>query len=260
MPDTLWSDNKRKVGFIEAAYIVLTSGMFTTTMKDSLDIISNEESLEGITSNGVDTSVAEDWIKKLMRFSGKFTLTIKDSLDVSAVEPPQGISWDETNTPWCGGWAPRKLYLQQGEFTSTTLASLQVGVTQLGSISWDGVDTPWSDLWPTKVFINSGQFTSVIKESLDTSSVLPQPEGMSVTLTDTLVCAGDWLYLLSGKFTLTVKDSLDSKLIFPTDMGHGVRGIDTSDPDDRITPPPAIVDVMSYNLFINQDLGFGLEL
>ncbi len=119
--DTPWNTSLAQIDFQPRLF--LTSGQFTSTLKDS----------QNVNSIGIGNSMSADgtntpWAagNKLVLQSGRFTSTVKDSEDVSTVDTGlNGISWDGTNTPWCGGQA-FKLYLQSGQFTSTIKTSLLV--------------------------------------------------------------------------------------------------------------------------------------
>jgi hypothetical protein len=86
---------------------------------------------------------------------------------------------------------------------------------RIGQLELD-FSTPWSDGTADKLYLTSGQFTSTIKTSLDTSSVDTSPWGIRFDGTDTPWggTADEKLYLNSGQFTSTVKDSEDVSSLF----------------------------------------------
>ena len=146
---------------------------------------------------------------KLYLQSGQFTSTISLSLPIGAVEATgNGISWDGTNTPWCGN-TDDKLYLQSGQFVSTIKESQSVIAksTYISGISFDGTNTPWSAGITQKLFLTSGQFSSTIKESLGVGSYADDisTDGLEPFWTS---AQSDKLYRQS-QFTSTIKDSED---------------------------------------------------
>jgi hypothetical protein len=149
---------------------------------------------------------------KLFLQSGQFTSTLKTSEDISATETAcRGISWDGTNTPWCGVQFGSCLRLQSGQFTSTIKDSQNVNITDTtsGGVTWDGENTPWVGSQSDKLYLQSGQFTSTLKTSESVNSVDSEPTGISYDGVNTpwIGFAGDKLYLQSGQFTSTVKTS-----------------------------------------------------
>lgn len=192
--------------------LYLTSGQFTSTLKDSEDVNGVDNEPQGISYDGTNTPWCGNQANKLYLQSGQFTSTLKTSEDVSAVDTsPQGISWDGTNTPWCGFGG--KLYLTSGQFTSTIKDSeAVVGIgANARSISWDGTNTPWCNgsTGTDKLYLQSGQFTSTLKTSENINAVNIYSTGISYQTPNTLWSGNlpDKLYLQSGQFTSTIKTS-----------------------------------------------------
>ena len=152
---------------------------------------------------------------ELLLISGQFTSIIKDSEDVTGVDStPQGISWNGTDTPWVGSQAD-KLYLQSGQFTSTLKTSEDISgvdATVTGIETDDDVsryggggppataNTPWAGSTDNKLYLQSGQFTSTLKDSIDVTSVESNPDGNSWDLTNTSWSGynGDKVYISPG--------------------------------------------------------------
>jgi hypothetical protein len=164
---------------------------------------------------------------KLYLQSGQFTSTIKDSESTGAIEATgNGISWDGTNTPWCGN-TDDKLYLQSGQFTSTLKTSQGVisQSTYIAGITYDGNDTPWCAGITQKLYLTSGQFTSTIKTSQGLSSTA---DDISADETNTpWLGSADKLYLQSGRFTSTIKTSEDISSIDTEPTGISWDGTNT---------------------------------
>lgn len=170
--------------------LVLQSGQFTSTVKQSQDVTSwaadepFTSTVTGISWDGTNTPWVDMWhdppkLPKLFLQSGQFTSTLKTSKDVSAIAHiPEGISYSDGHTPWCGRGGPYaetdpsgppKLFLQSGQFTSTMKTSYDVSSVASASIegiSWDGHHTPWTgSSGNSKLFLQSGQFTSTLRTS-----------------------------------------------------------------------------------------------
>ncbi len=234
--DTSWSG-------LAADKLYLQSGQFTSTLKDSEDISTTDTFIAGISYDGANTPWSGNENSKLYLQSGQFTSTLKDSEDVSGVDTlPTSISWDGLNTLWCGTQA-NKLYLQSGQFSSTlknsedvstvdtspegigtnnylerlSLAGIEfLPTTATATMSIDEIyqnigDTPWSGSEAGKLYLQSGQFTSTIKDSEDISGIDINIEGITYDGTNTPWSGNeaDKLYLQSGQFTSTLKDSED---------------------------------------------------
>jgi hypothetical protein len=163
----------------------------------------------------------------------QFTSTLKDSELVSGVDAGiSGISWDGTNTPWCGNEAD-KLYLTSGQFTSTIKTSEAIGGTEGTDtgISWDGTNTPWCGEADDKLYLQSGQFTSTLKDSEAVGAIELVPNGISWDGTNTVWCGrtDNKLYLTSGQFTSTLKTSEDI-----TSVENLISGIESNDVTARL--------------------------
>jgi len=70
-------------------------------------------------------------------------------------------------------------------------------------------DTPWCGYADDKLYLQSGQFTSTIKDSVSIGAIESVPFGISWDGQNTPWCGigDDKLYLQSGQFTSTIKDS-----------------------------------------------------
>jgi hypothetical protein len=175
-----------------------------------------------ISWDGTNTPWSGNSASKLYLQSGQFTSTLKTSESLSVIDSGvQGISWDAINTPWCGS-ADDKLYLQSGQFTSTIKTSEYVNsidVSPVGVCTNDvsrrlfgiPVTIPWVGFDTLKLYLQSGQFTSTVKDSEAVGSIDSQSYGITFDGTDTPWCGGfaDKLYLQSGQFTSTIKTSED---------------------------------------------------
>jgi len=211
--------------------LYLTSGQFTSTIKDSQTIA--DLNLQGISYDGTNSPWCGASGDKLYLTSGQFTSTIKTSQNINSIDSyPSDISWDGVDTPW-SGFAGIKLYLTSGQFTSTIKTSQSTNAIDTGpsGISWDGTNTPWCGSIDKKLYLTSGQFTSTIKTSQYVGDV--ENTAMSVTWdgTNTPWCGSVAmkLYLTSGQFTSTIKTSQDVSSVdtIPT-------GIETNDVDARL--------------------------
>ena len=169
--NTIWSGNNTNK-------IHLTSGLFTSTIKDSLVTTTIGAGPLGAGIDGRDSLWTSDATTKLYKQSGQFSSTIKTSQSVAAAIPTDS-TWDGTNTPWAN--SASKLMLQSGQFTSTLKTSLNViGIaTTARGISWNSPDTPWAS--NSKLYLNSGQFTSTIKTSQDHSTFSTDAYGMEAS-------------------------------------------------------------------------------
>ena len=150
-------------------------------------------------------------------------------------EPCTGCGVENGDIPWATT-VDDKLMLQAG-FTSTLVKSLSVTGNDVPSgISWDGTDTLWSGIEENKLWRNSGQFTSTIKDSQDVSSFSSPSStfGISWDGTNSLWChlgsppgVHGFLMLLSGSFTSTVLASEDVGSIDNLVMGISYDAGDT---------------------------------
>jgi len=226
MADTLW------VG-IQARKLYLTSGEFTSTIKDSEDIGGIDTAPQGISYDIANTPWSGTTADKLYLQSGKITSTLKTSESVGAVDTqPTDITYDANgDTPWVGK-TDQKLYLQSGQFTSTIKTSNGHPDTSATGISIDDVpDTYTVGTNDDKLTRLSGEFTSTIKSQYQVSGVEATPHGISWNGTDSPYCgtAGVKLYLQSGHFTSTLKTSVDVSGV-DTDP----YGIETDDTGSRL--------------------------
>lgn len=168
---------------------------------------------------------------KLYLQSGQFTSTLKTSQSVTSIDTGvTGVSYDGTNTPWCGSQADQ-LYLQSGLFTSTLKTSeliTSIDLTPIG-ISWDRTNTPWCGLSDDKLYLQSGQFTSTLKTSEYIGGVTADPYDISYDGTNTpwVGLTPDKLYLQSGQFTSTIKVSEDISSIDGVPSGISFDGNNT---------------------------------
>ena len=105
---------------------------------------------------------------------------------------------------WSGQSSGGRLYVQSGSFTSTIKTSHAQANT---GVSYDSVDTYYCG--SSDLFRSSGQFTSVMKDSEDVSSIDGGIRGISFDGDDTpwISDGGDKMYLQSGNFTSTLKTS-----------------------------------------------------
>lgn len=147
----------------QAHKLYLQSGLFTSTMKTSL--------LGGVNPYDISYSGGDTphiTLGKLFLRSGQFTSTVITSEAVSGIDSDaEGISFDGTDTPWCGD-AGNRLYLQSGQFSSTLKTSLDINSIEssVSGVSYDGTDTPWSGANGSSLYLQSGQFTSTMKTSI----------------------------------------------------------------------------------------------
>jgi hypothetical protein len=170
---------------------------------------------------------------RLFLQSGQFSSTLKTSEDVSATEGAcRGISWDGTNTPWCGVSGGSLLRLQSGQFTSTIKDTQSVNSLDLTAegLTWDGTNTPWIGSQADKLYLQSGQFTSTLKTSQSVNSVDSWPTGISWDGVNTpwIGLADDKLYLQSGQFTSTLKTS--ESIVGIDDFPRGISYDGTNTP------------------------------
>lgn len=90
-------------------------------------------------------------------------------------------------------------------------------------------DTPWTGSSDRRMYLTSGQFSSTLKTSQDTSTFDVVPTGISFDGTDTPVCGDntDKLYVISGQFSSIVKTSFAVAPSTPNITGISPDGIDT---------------------------------
>lgn len=192
---------------------------FTSTLLDSISIVSIDNLPTGIGWDGVDTIWCGVQAGKFYKNSG-FTSTLLDSIDISAIDNNiLGINWDGSDTIWSGTQAD-KLYKNSG-FTSELINSIDVSGIDAGpnGIGFDGTDTLWCGAGTSKLFKNSG-FTSTLLDSIDVSAVETQPSGICWNSPNTIWCGftDDKLYKSSG-FTSTILDSIDISAVDNTING-----------------------------------------
>ena len=87
-------------------------------------------------------------------------------------------------------------------------------------------DTPWSGGQAKKLYLQSGQFTSTLKDSTGALSGF-NPVGITFDNTNSPACHTVKLYLQSGQFTTTVKTSHDISAIDTRMEGASYDGADT---------------------------------
>jgi len=158
-----------------------------------------------------------NWSNKLYLQSGQFTGTIKTSQSVQSINTGlEGVSWDGTNTLWCGsesgqhlGGGDDKLYLQSGQFTATVKTSLHLKRHYAYGMSWDGANTSWVDANLDKLYLQSGQFASTIKTSQYIGDRDTHPRDVSWDGFNSPWCGveANKLYLQSGQYSTTLKTS-----------------------------------------------------
>jgi hypothetical protein len=91
-----WDGTNTPVAAKITGRLILSSGQFTTTVKDSEDISSIEAQLEDISWDGTNTLWCGRSDQKLYLQSGQFTSTLKTSESVGSIDiKPQGISTDD---------------------------------------------------------------------------------------------------------------------------------------------------------------------
>lgn len=106
--------------------LIRVSGVFTSTVKASLNITSLDNNPKGISFDGTDTLWAGDQNDKLFLQSGQYSSTVKSSVGVGGVDTePKGIGYSGTDTMWVGDQA-NKMYLQSGAMTSTLKTSVSI--------------------------------------------------------------------------------------------------------------------------------------
>lgn len=161
----------------------LTSGQFTSTVKTSQNISSIDKGFIGgqffVYWDGRDTCLNDINHSSLIRTSGQFTTTVRDSEQV----------------------------LVDSIFNPDDVADGMI--TAGGNTVWTKIES----LDPAKRVVQSGKFTSTIKDSFDTSTI-KTPGADRHSLDD----AGNFCFQLyttqtvvkgSGLFSTTVKTSLD---------------------------------------------------
>lgn len=224
--DTLWCETDFAGG---SEKLYLTSGQFTSTIKDSQDVEPTGDPI-GIATTTVDTVWCRNDSPRLYLQSGIFTSTVKVSLLVNTVDnQTQGVSWDNTNTPMAGNQND-KLYLLSGQFTTTVKDSVAAQNDPRG-VSWDGTNTPYADhfiIGVSKLVLFSGQFTSTVKASETVTGTDSGIGGISFSggTGDTPWCGAqsDKLFLTSGQFSSTLRDSQDE-----SGRTNGMADIDVND-------------------------------
>lgn len=149
-------------------------------------------------------------------------LLVTTSMTVSVSE---NVSAALGKTTFWTGYSTEKLYLTSGQFTSTLRTSVLVNfpANNSGGISWDGTNTPWArssggdiSVAYSKLYLQSGSFSSTTKTSLNVSSVDQEVRGISWDSPHTpwvgIVSSAAFdckLYRQSGQFTSTLKTSRD---------------------------------------------------
>jgi len=202
--------------------LYLQSGQFTSTIKTSEDINGTDIYPTGISYDGVNTPWCGWEADKLYLQSGQFTSTIKTSKYIGDI--------DSTPGNVCTNDVDSRLDIS-GEIIEksvTNAITLNQSASQSGSIfnrsltdtitfvqNASGAklyDTPWAGEQTHKLYLQSGQFTSIIKDSEDVSSLSPSfAIGICWDGTNT-PWSSDYankLYLQSGQFTSILKTSQD---------------------------------------------------
>jgi hypothetical protein len=207
MANTIWASN----GGVGVAKLYLTSGEFSSTLKDS-------EAIGGYSGYPVDVSYDGNipWVTsnddKLFLQSGLITSTVKTSLSTSSIgDNAVGVSTTpDVNTPIVEQ-DNNKFYLLSGQFTTTIKLSMTVpaAVQTPRSTSYSGGNIAVIGIAAATVFLYSGVFTSTVKDSVDLHTVDSQVWGISYDGTDSPFSGteADKLYLISGQYTSTIKTS-----------------------------------------------------
>lgn len=165
---------------------------------------------------------------KLWEISGVYTTSIRDSQSVGGFSnDPSGIHFDGVNAIWASqrGLGTGYLMLQSGHFTSTVKTSLSVSSKLAGDImngaAWDGTDTFWARGIAGKLFRNSGQFTSTVRDSQTTSTNVNDLAWDGTN--SPFATGGTKAILQSGKFDTTIKTSISDsgRQAYALDYYHG---------------------------------------
>lgn len=150
------------------------------------------------------------------RHASEFTTANETYLDMTSVDTTtEGISHDDTNTPWTGrdGFNGR-MYLQSGQFTATIKNSYDFPATvpndcstyNIGSQHGLIADELGDDLWRIQ-----GLWSSTTLQQFDFSATSTASTGICGLIDSVLVCDSvtDVVYRLSGFITSTQKASVD---------------------------------------------------
>lgn len=207
--DTPWCGN-------QARKLYLTSGEFSSTLKDSesvLSVLPIGNIPVGIAFDGENTPWGGTPNCKLYLQSGQFSSTIKTSLSVSSIDTfLHSVSYDGSDT-LISSITQRRLRVLSGQFTTTVKASQSVGSIDAApfGVSFDGVDTPWCGGFDDKLYLQSGKFSSTLKTSVYVGSFETNATGISFDGLHTPWCGSDTskLYLTEGQFTSTLLTSVD---------------------------------------------------
>ncbi len=204
LTDTPW------IGLMDGK-LYLTSGTFSSTLKQSEDISAVSASNRAIGWDGTNTPWIESAGMAHLQ-SGQFTSTIKVSTALGALDSAtQGMSsTTDPHTPLIGD-TNNKIWLTSGQFSTTVKDSVDVTAIDdsVSGISWDGTNSPWSGSTGDKLYLQSGQFTSTVKTSEYIGGIEIGVSDISWNGVDTLWVGftDDKLYLQSGQFTSTLKTS-----------------------------------------------------
>lgn len=181
----------------EADKLYLQSGKFTGTLKTSLAITAAQGPV-GISYDGANTPWVDKVGRKLLLQSGQFVSTVKTSQSVTSLLDgnfPAGISFDGDHTLF--GRNVAKLFLTSGKF-STVVKDSQSTAVGVAGIGFTGTNTLWSmnSFLGKKLYLQSGEFSSTLKTSLDVSSLSKIPtdletDDVSARLSGTAFVAPD---------------------------------------------------------------------
>lgn len=215
--------------------VYLQSGTVTSTIKTSQDYSSVFTIASTMSYDGTNW-----WAQStdtLYKMSGLFSAVVKDSEDVSSIDAStSGISPDLTNTHWQGS-TDNKWYTNSGQITSTLLTSQSTTGTGSNPLGFDvkQADALWTDIaHEAYLYLQSGQFTSAVKTSLNISSGFNFERDVSYDGENVLSMGGNNKKLMyrSGLFSSTVKDS---ELVSGIDANPDA--ITTDDFVGRMNPP-----------------------
>lgn len=165
-------------------------------------------------------------LSRLYLQSGQFTSTIKTSQDASIWDSSMDMAYDGENTVRAGRDSGELLWLISGLFSSTVKETLAVhGLTDAAVItgaSFDGADSPWCGLMDPRLVLQSGQFSTTVRTSLDVTAIDPNPAGISTAGGHTPWCGAQQgkLFLQSGRFTSTLRTS--QNVIGVESMPHAI--------------------------------------
>ena len=181
--------------------LYLTSGQFTSTLKQSVDITSiSSIAIRGVSWDSVETLICENTgdLSKLIALSGKFTDTLRRSILVSTIasgsSSPHDIAYRESDGATLftnqGIGDDNKNYITASpRFTTTVSASHKWADVRAGlhaGISWEGSNAILGirdTVSAVRKLVQLTAFTTTILKSEDVSSIAAEIGGINSNLT-----------------------------------------------------------------------------